>query len=283
MQLLPMKELLIEAKDNDFAVAAINVSNMETITGLLEATKEMDSSIVLQISPMQIKAQKITYQKIVDMIKLFGKDYDIKGSIHLDHAVDVADCYKAIDAGFTSVMYDGSMVDFTTNMKNTLKVVEYAKTYSVTVEAELGKVGGEEASDSSDEGYMTDPDRVETFVRNTGVDCLAVAIGNAHGQYKSEPKLDFNRLSAIYEKAVIPLVLHGGTGIPDVDIRKAISRGIRKVNFFTEIDRAFVKGFVEAYNSDNNIYMMNAQEQARQYMMKEVKKKLRICKNVEEE
>ncbi|GMQ58932.1 fructose-bisphosphate aldolase [Vallitalea sediminicola] len=283
MQLLPMKELLLEAKANNSAVAAINVSNMETITGLLETAQKMESSIILQISPMQIQAQKITYAKIVEMIKLFGRDYDIKGSIHVDHAVEVEDCYKAIDAGFTSVMYDGSIVDFDTNIENTLKVVNYAKGKNVTVEAELGKVGGVEASDSSEEGYMTDPDEVEIFVSRTGVDCLAVAIGNAHGQYKSKPKLDFDRLSAIYEKAGIPLVLHGGTGIPDADIKKAISRGIRKVNIFTEVDRAFVKGFVDAYTNNKNIYMMNAQEQARQCMMREIEKKLRICKNVEEE
>ncbi|WP_273324962.1 class II fructose-bisphosphate aldolase [Vallitalea guaymasensis] len=283
MQLLPMKELLLEAKANNSAVAAINVSNMETITGLLETAQKMESSIILQISPMQIQAQKITYAQIVEMIKLFGRDYDIKASIHVDHAVDVEDCYKAIDSGFTSVMYDGSMVDFDTNIENTLKVVNYAKGKNVTVEAELGKVGGAEASDSTEEGYMTDPGKVEIFVNRTGVDCLAVAIGNAHGQYKSKPKLDFNRLSAIYEKASIPLVLHGGTGIPDVDIKKAISKGIRKVNIFTEVDRAFVKGFVDAYTGNKNIYMMHAQEQAREYMMREIEKKLRICKNVEEE
>jgi len=276
MKLIPMKDLLSEAKEENRAVAAINASNMETIMGVMEMAEKNKTSIIIQVSPMQLENQKISYNQIVKMIKLFGESYDIKTCIHLDHAMDIESCFEAIDAGFTSVMYDGTLVDFETNIINTKKVVDYAYDKNITVEAELGKVGGVEASDAKDIGYKTNPKDVEIFIEKTNVDCLAVAIGNAHGFYKLEPKLDFELLEEIEKVARIPLVLHGGTGISANDLQKAIKKGIRKINFFTEIDRAYVQGFVKSYEEDNNIYMMSSQEKARQNMMKEIDKKIKI-------
>lgn len=274
MELVNMMTLLNEATDDHKAVAAINVSNMETIMGVMEASEKTGQSVIMQIAPVQLEAHGITYEQIVSMIKLFGKSYQIKTCIHLDHAMAIDDCFKAIDAGFTSVMYDGTLVDFETNMAHTKKVVDYAHGHGVTVEAELGKVGGSEASEDEDMGYKTRPEDVAVFVERTGVDCLAVAIGNAHGFYTLEPQLDFALLHAIKDVADIPLVLHGGTGIPVADIQQAIQIGIRKVNFFTEIDRAYVKGFVEAYEENKKIYMMHASEKARQAMMQEIINKI---------
>lgn len=276
MTLLPMKELLVEAEKGNKAVAAINVSNMETIMAVMETAEKNKTSIIIQVSPMQLEAQKISYEQIVRMITLFGESYDIKTCIHLDHATDIESCFKAIDAGFTSVMYDGTLVNFETNIINTKKVVDYAQNQNVTVEAELGKVGGAEAADAEDTGHKTEPEDVAEFVKKTGVDCLAVAIGNAHGFYKLEPKLDFDLLEKIEKVAKIPLVLHGGTGISSEDLQKAIKRGIRKINFFTEMDRAFVKGFVESYEQNNSIYMMVSVEKARQSMMEEINKKINV-------
>lgn len=289
--LVAMKELLDEAVKNNKAVAAINVSNMETVSALLETAQKRKENIIIQVAPIQMSIQKLRYKQIVKIIEIFMEEVNIKAAIHLDHAITVKDCIEAIDAGFTSVMYDGSLGDYDENIKNTSKVVTYARKRGVTVEAELGKVGGTEgeyietknaqnnhaSKNILDNSMMTNPNQVVDFLNKTGVDCLAVAIGNAHGLYKSEPKLDFDRLIKISELSRIPLVLHGGTGISEKDIDMAIDKGIRKINFFTDVDRAYVKGFVEAYEKDKNIYMMSAQEEARQLVMIEIDKKMKMC------
>lgn len=278
MKLVPMKLLLEDARQKGKAVAAINISNMETIMALLQTADVEKVSIIIQVAPIQLDIQHISFEEIVALVKLFGKKYEVSAALHLDHATKVEDCYKAIGAGFTSVMYDGSLEDYKNNQENSKKVVDYAKDFNVTVEAELGKVGGTEGKeDDNNSCYMTDPQLVKDFITYTSVDCLAVAIGNAHGLYQSKPKLDFDRLKKIENIAQIPLVLHGGTGIPEDDIDRAIETGIRKINFFTEIDRTFVKGFVQAYDENHHVYMMAAQESGRQAMMKEIAKKIALC------
>lgn len=273
-----MKELLDDAAKHNAAVAAVNVSNMETITALLESAKKLNESVIIQVAPIQLDIQKISYEQITDMVKLFMRHSKVKACLHLDHATTTEDCIKAIDAGFTSVMYDGSMVDYEVNKDNTKRAVKYANGKGVTVEAELGCVGGNEGeSDSSHKSQMTNPKQVVDFIEYTNVDCLAVSIGNAHGMYKAEPKLDFELLSKINEAANIPLVMHGGTGITKEDLDRAISLGIRKINFFTDVDRAFVKGFVQSFNDNKNIYMMASQEAGKQAMMKEIERKIKIC------
>ncbi|GAA0178965.1 tagatose bisphosphate family class II aldolase [Clostridium sediminicola] len=281
MNLVRMKELLQYAEKSKKGIAAINVSNMETIKAVMEAASIANFPVILQVAPIQLEIQKITYEEIAEIVKILGKKYDIKASLHLDHAETVEECKEAIDAGFTSVMYDGSKVSLEENMKNSKEVVLYAKPKEITVEAELGRVAGAEGeSNDSIKALMTDPSIAAHFVKSTGIDCLAVSIGNAHGEYKFEPKLDFERLKAIYNEAKIPLVLHGGTGIPDKDIKKAIELGIRKINFYTEIDSEFVKGFIEAYTNNNKIYMMSAQEEARQRMIKKTVNKIELCKRI---
>lgn len=269
-----MASLLIEAEEATIGIVAINVSNMETITGLMEAAQQARKPVIIQVAPIQLEIQGIDYGQFVHMIQLFGRSYDIKCCIHLDHATTVEACMEAVDAGFTSVMYDGSHESLETNILATRKVVAYAHKYGVSVEAELGQVGGQEASESSHIGHLTKPEDVKMFIQETGVDALAVAIGNTHGFYQGIPKLDFSRLEAIHGVTKIPLVLHGGTGIPVEDIRRAIKLGIRKVNFFTEIDGAFMKGFVEAYRDNSGIYMMHAQEKGRQQMIEEIVNKI---------
>ncbi|WP_157950023.1 class II fructose-bisphosphate aldolase [Vallitalea okinawensis] len=278
MKLVPMRLLLEDAVLKNKAVAAINISNMETILALLETAAIENASVIIQVAPIQMEVQQITYEEIVALVNVFGKRYDVRAALHLDHATKVEDCYKAIRAGFTSVMYDGSLKSYEENKNNTKKVVDFAKEFSVTVEAELGKVGGAEGhSNENQDSYMTDPLLVKDFVRYTSVDCLAVAIGNAHGFYKSQPRLDFERLKNIKNMACIPLVLHGGTGISEDDIDLAIETGINKINFFTEVDRSFVEGFLKAYQGNHQVYMMAAQESGRQAMMKEIALKIALC------
>lgn len=278
MKIVTMKVLLESAEKNGIAIPAINVSNMETIKAVCESTEKYKTGIIMQISPIQFEMQKINYYEFVEMVKLLCKNFDIDIAIHLDHATEVKQCWDAIDAGFTSVMYDGSAQSYETNIENSRRVVLYAKDKGVTVEAELGKVGGTEGEASANnDDVLTDPNLAKEFVNRTGVDCLAVAIGNAHGFYKKEPKLDFDRLDKIYEETKIPLVLHGGTGITDEALKIAIKKGIKKINFFTEIDREFVLGFIKAYEENPSIYMMKAQEDARQMMMKKIDEKMKVC------
>lgn len=282
MKLVCMKELLEIASKENKAIAAINVSNMETIMALLEVAQIKSEEIIIQVAPIQLEIQRISYKQIVELVNLFLKDYHVKAALHLDHATTVEDCYKAIDAGFTSVMFDGSLGSYDENVVKSKKVVAYAKSFGVTVEAELGTIGGAEGQNDADhDSQLTDPKQVEAFIKATGVDCLAIAIGNAHGMYKGTPKFDFKRLKEINEIAGIPLVLHGGTGISSGDIHKAIERGIRKINFYTEVDRSYVQGFVKAYEADKDIYMMAASENGRQYMMKEIESKIDLCSRVE--
>lgn len=278
MELVSMKVLLDNAEEKGTGIAAINVSNIETINAVLEAAEKVNYPVILQVAPIQLNIQKISYSEITEIVKIIGKKYKVKTALHLDHAEAIKDCIAAIDAGFTSVMYDGSSVSLEENIENSKKVVDYAKGKGVTVEAELGRVAGAESGvDDSIKALMTDPKLASAFVKSTGVDCLAVSIGNAHGHYKYEPKLDFERLEEIKEQAKVPLVLHGGTGIPDKDIKKAIGLGIRKINFFTEIDNEFVNGFVNAYEENKKIYMMAAQEAGRQRMLTKSIEKIKLC------
>lgn len=278
MDLVSMKVLLDNAEEKGTGIAAINVSNIETINAVLEAAEKVNYPVILQVAPIQLNIQKISYSEITGIVKMLGKKYKVKTALHLDHAETIKDCIAAIDAGFTSVMYDGSSVSLEENIENSKKVVDFAKDKGVTVEAELGRVAGAESgADDSIKALMTDPKLASAFVKSTGVDCLAVSIGNAHGHYKYEPKLDFERLEEIKEQAKVPLVLHGGTGIPDKDIKRAIELGIRKINFFTEIDNEFVSGFVNAYEENKKIYMMAAQEAGRQRMLTKSIEKIKLC------
>lgn len=280
MDLVSMKALLCYADEKKAGIAAINVSNIETINAVMEAAAEVDFPVILQVAPIQLNIQRISYNEIVEVVKILGKKYNIQTALHLDHAEKVEECLEAIDAGFTSVMYDGSNGALRENIENSCKVAAYARGRGVTVEAELGRVAGAESGmDDSIKGLMTKPELAASFIKSTGIDCLAVSIGNAHGHYKYAPKLDFERLEEIKKQAKIPLVLHGGTGIPDKDIKKAIELGIRKINFFTEIDNEFVNGFINAYEENKKIYMMAAQEAGRQRMVAKAIEKIKLCMN----
>lgn len=278
MNLVSMKALLCKAEEKGTGIAAINVSNIETINAVMEAAERVNYPVILQVAPIQLNIQKISYSEITEIVKILGNKYNIEVALHLDHAETINECIEAIDAGFTSVMYDGSNVSLEENIENSKKVVDYAKDKGVTVEAELGRVAGAESgADDSIKGLLTAPELASFFVKSTGVHCLAVSIGNAHGHYKYEPKLDFERLEEIRTQAKIPLVLHGGTGIPDTDIQRAIELGIRKINFFTEIDNEFVNGFINSYEENKKIYMMAAQEAGRQRMLTKAIEKIKLC------
>lgn len=275
-----MKTLLSEAMETKKAIPAINVSNMESILALLDAATIKEYPVIIQVSPIELENKDISYDEYVKMVKIFLEQRNLKVAIHLDHATTVEQCIMAIKSGFTSVMFDGSALSYEENVQKSSEVVRYAQKKGVTVEAELGKVSGNEGEKkASEKGFMTDPTLVRSFVMTTGIDCLAVAIGNAHGLHTTAPKLDFDRLRAIKNETKVPLVLHGGTGIPDKDIKIAISEGINKINFFTEIDQSYVVGFLDTMMKNPSAYLMEASKAGQKRMKEAIERKIELCMN----
>ena len=231
MALVKMKDLLRRAEEKNIGCGAFSVGNMEMVRGAIRAAEELDTPIILQIAEVRLKNSPL--HLMGPMMVQAAKEAKVDVAVHLDHGLTFESVDKALELGFTSVMLDASTLPFEENIARVKAVVEKARKYGATVEAELGLVGGSEDG-SCDHGIRcTDPDDAVVYARETGIDALAVAIGNAHGNYPVAPTLAFDVLEKIHEKVDIPLVLHGGSGITDKDVQKAISLGIRKVNIAT--------------------------------------------------
>lgn len=265
MALVKMKDLLMQAEQGNRGCGAFSVGNMEMVKGAVRAAEEMQTDLILQIAEVRLKHSPLSLMG--PMMVQAAKEASVNVAVHLDHGMTMETLTKALDLGFTSVMLDASTLPFEENIANTKAVVELAKQYGVTVEAELGLVGGSEDG-SSDHGVRcTDPEDAKIFCQKTGIDALAVAIGNAHGNYPVAPTLEFDVLSRIHQIVNIPLVLHGGSGITDEDFQRAISLGIRKVNIATASFNSLTKS-VEAYiaqNSSHNYFSLNEAMEAGTY------------------
>lgn len=231
MALVKMKDLLKRAEEKNIGCGAFSVGNMEMVKGAIRAAEELNTPIILQIAEVRLKNSPL--HLMGPMMVQAAKEAKVDVAVHLDHGLTFGTVDKALELGFTSVMLDASTLPFEENIDKVKTVVEKARKYGATVEAELGLVGGSEDG-SCDHGIRcTDPDDAVVYARETGIDALAVAIGNAHGNYPVAPTLAFDVLEKIHEKVDIPLVLHGGSGITDKDFQRAISLGIRKVNIAT--------------------------------------------------
>lgn len=242
------KKILQDAKEGKYAVPQFNINNLEWTKTILEKCQELNVAVILGVSEGAAKYMG-GYRAVTGMVKGLMEDLNITIPVclHLDHGSTFENCKKAIDAGFSSVMIDASKHELPENIQITKQVVEYAHQFDVTVEAEVGHIGGQEDNVCGNSLNATLEDCVE-FVNGSGIDSLAPALGSVHGLYKGEPNLDFTTMAIINENLTIPLVLHGGTGIPDYDIKKAISYGISKININTELQIAWhdaVKKFVE--------------------------------------
>lgn len=240
MALVTIKELLEAAQKGNYAVGAFNCNNMEIVQAIVQAAEEENSPVIVQASQGAIKYAGLEY--ISALTKLAAENAKIPVALHLDHGTSYEQIIQCIRNGFSSVMIDGSALPLGENIALTRKVVEAARPIGVSVEAELGKIGGTEDDISVDEheATYTDPREAKEFVEATDVDALAIAIGTAHGVYKGEPKLDFDRLKEIVGLVKIPIVLHGSSGVPDEAIKKAISIGVSKINIDTNIREAFM-------------------------------------------
>jgi len=277
MPLVTVKELLAAAEKENYAVGAFNCNNMEIIQAIVGAAEEEQAPVIIQASQGAIKYAGLEY--IVAMTKLAAEKSMVPIALHLDHGTDFDQVMKCIRYGFTSVMFDGSKLPTEENIAITNKVLEVARAVGVSVEAELGKIGGTEdnVTVTEREASLTAPEDAVEFVRRAPVDALAVAIGTAHGQYKGKPELDFERLEKIDSMVDTPLVLHGSSGVPEDDIRKAVERGIRKVNIDTNIREAFVTGVKEEISSNpNEIDPRKILGPAKERMKMVVREKIRL-------
>ena len=280
--LVTMKEMLQDAKKNKYAIPAFDVSNYEMMKAVLEACEEEKSPALLMGLEVDLAGRNMNL--IAEMVKSAAALFKIPVCFHLDHAASFDLIKAGIDAGFSSVMYDGSVLPFKENAENTREIVRYAHEKGVTVEAELGHVGnamvGNEAdkvSNENPEDTLTVADEAKQFIEITDADALAVAIGTAHGVYKKTPVLHIERLDEITSVCNVPLVLHGGSGTPDDQMKEAIRHGITKINIYSDVVGAMNSGLKNKLCSMENpstwpVYVF---EEARSGMKKVVKNKIR--------
>ena len=249
MSLVTTTELLKNAQEGNYAIGAFNVENMEMVMAVIQAAEELNSPVILQTTPSTVKYAGLDYY--LANAKVAAERASVPVAMHLDHGSSFELAMQALRTGYTSIMIDGSHESFEDNIALSKAVVDASRPSGIPVEAELGKVGGKEDDLDGGEGSAyTDPIEAKIFVDRTGVSSLAIAIGTAHGLYKGEPKLDLDRLSEIREVVSVPLVLHGGSGIPDETIIESIRRGICKVNYATELRIAYSEGVKKVLNEN---------------------------------
>ena len=239
--LVSTKKLLNDARQGHYAVPAFNTSDLEMTMGIMRACEKLGSPVILATSERQIRFSN--EREIYAILRTFAKEAKVPVAIHLDHGGSFEQAKKCIDIGYTSIHIDGSSLPYEENIEITKKVVAYAKKKNVSVEGELGHIiTPKSKGDKTDRTlYFTDPEKAVEFVKKTGIDSLAISVGTAHGAYKGETNIDFDRLREIGKSVDVPLVLHGGSMVPKHDIQKAIQLGISKININTELRLSFTK------------------------------------------
>ncbi len=269
--LVTLKEIIAMAEEGNYCIPAFNVYNVETLMGVVNAAEEAKAPVIIQLYPRLVNEQVGYY--LAPAILAAARKYSVPICFHLDHGPSEKEAQTILGWGATGIMYDGSVHPFEENVKNTAEIVEMCSELGVSVEGELGHIGS--VNDDAMEEY-TDPAQAAEFVKRTGVCCLAVLIGNAHGHYKKTPCLDIERVKAIREATGIPLVLHGGSGIPDDQVKAAIAAGVRKMNIGTDVCCAFAKGTLETLNDPNrsgavDIFMKKAVEEVKKLALEKIR------------
>lgn len=277
LALVMMKELLLQAETENRAVGAFSVGNMEMVMGAVRAAEETETPVILQIAEVRLSASPL--ELMGPMMLAAAENAAVDIAVHLDHGLHIETIEQALDIGFTSVMFDGSLLPFEENAETVRHLVRLAREYGACVEAELGVVGGNEGGGAVHTISCTDPEKAREFCEKTGVDALAVAIGNAHGHYKALPELRFDILKEIHEKTDVPLVLHGGTGMTPELFRKAITLGVRKINIATasfDCLACAAKAYCSAAESPNYFDLSAAMEAG---VYENVKRHIQIFNN----
>lgn len=278
--LVNMNEVLLPAKKNHYAVGLFNSVNLELARGIIEAAEETGSPVIMGTAEILLPYGPL--EELSYFLIPMAKKAKVPVVIHLDHGLTRETCLKALELGFTSIMYDCSQDSYEENIKKVKEMADIAHSYGATIEGELGHVGDNEGSAEGDHilqdpsQFYTDPAMAKDFVERTGVDALAIAVGTAHGAYKLPPKLDFNRIRMNADSIPTPLVLHGGSGLTDQDFRRAIQEGISKVNIFTDINLAGAKAVQESLQKEGNKGLTNLIPHAVEAIKQETMKKMRL-------
>lgn len=263
MKIVPITEMLKKAERGGYGVGSFSARNTYLIDAVLRAAEHTESPVIVQISANEFNWFAVTAKEFADRFYQVADNYRVEAVLHLDHTREPAIIKDAIDAGFTSVMIDASQKEFEENTRITREVVEYAHAKGVAVEAELGRIGAtDKVETDNDESLYTDPDEAAEFVERTGVDTLAVSVGTAHGVYPvKNPTIDFERLKAIRSRIFIPLVLHGGSGLPAETVQQAITipgGGVSKINIATDLELAFLGSLGCQRKTNAEIWQMDA-------------------------
>ena len=253
--LVNMNDVLYDAKKGKYAVGLFNAVNLELARGIIAAAEQTSSPVIMGTAEVLFPYGPL--EEVSYYLLPMAKKANVPVVIHLDHGLNKETCLKALQLGFTSIMYDCSTDSYDENVRKVKEMADIAHSYGATIEGELGHVGDNEGSAegtshlTDPSKFFTDPKMAKDYVQKTGVDALAIAVGNAHGAYKLPPKLDFERIQTIAKTVDVPLVLHGGSGLTDNDFKKAISEGISKVNIFTDINIAAVKAAFSQFTNIN--------------------------------
>lgn len=236
--LVNMNDILLKAKEGKYGVGFFNAVNVEMARAIIETAEELNSPVIVGTAEILLPAMEM--ERVAEYLIPMAKKAKVPVCVHYDHGLTFDRCMEAIKLGFTSIMYDCSTADYEANVERVAEMTKICHSMGITVEGELGHVGDNEGEGklANPSDYFTDPDTAADFVSRTNVDALAVAVGNAHGDYAFPPKLDFERIETISKMTDTPLVLHGGSGLSDDDFRQAVSLGVCKVNIFTDIDKA---------------------------------------------
>lgn len=271
--LVNMRDLLSDAQKGNYAVGSFSVANMEMVLGVIKAAEELNAPIILQIAEVRLKQSPL--EIIGPLMVAAAKNAKVPVAVHFDHGKTIEKITQALDIGFTSVMFDGSHLPLDENIEFTKKIIEIARKYGASVEAEIGCVGGSEDGSEDIAINCTKPEDAVIFENETGVDALAIAIGNAHGNYKSTPKLRFDILSEVEQKTHTPLVLHGGTGISPDDFVRCSKTGIKKINIATatfdrveqSVRSAYESGSINGYYDLQGAEIEGAYQNAKKHIL----------------
>lgn len=277
--LITLKNILKMAESKDMAIAAFNVTSLEGVLAVIEAAEDEDTPVILQFANAA-HSKYISLEDIGRVMVAFADKSKVPVCVHLDHGNNFDEIKRALDLGFTSIMYDGSELSLKQNIANTKYAKILADEYGASIEAELGSMGTEGENENI-LGAYTDPEVARVFVNETGIDALAASFGTVHGIYKSRPNLDFDIISGIRKLSGIPVVMHGGSGISDSDFKKCIDCGVRKINYYTYAAKYAGDAIRDMIKDKNgNIYSHDILVEIRKNMVKTYKDTIRVFKNI---
>lgn len=275
--LVNLKEILMIAEKENCAIGAFNTPNLESIMAVIDTAEKFQVPVI--ISHAQLHENIMPLKVIGPIMLLFAKNAKVPVCVHLDHGESLSYIEQALELGFSSIMYDGSLLPYEENVSNTIKAVKLARKYNASIEAEIGIMGGREAGSNDNkkvEDLYTDPQIAKKFVNDTGIDALAASFGTAHGFYTKEPKIDFGRIEEIKKLVNIPLVMHGGSGVSPNDYLIAINYGIRKINYYSYMSRAALNGVKDLLKNKKIDFYHDILPSALEYMKLDIEKAMRV-------